>query len=361
MKPMRTRWAVAALVATVSCVPALAARDPGFAMSEQERHQALERAGLDPSAIVDPIAVSDDLRELAGSVAGEGTVRDRLARLQAHLFDPKAYVFDYETRRTLTAVEAYEAKSGNCVSFTNLFIALGRALDIPVYASVAFTERNEEEFDDLVVLNSHIVATYTDLRGVLVFDFERRRQSLPVGYRPVNDAWLTAAYHNNLGVERLLAGDLDGAQLLLEVATALAPRFEDALTNLAVVYRRQGDIAAAIDTHLLALLVEPHDRAVRENLNAIYALLARDGETATGLLGQGDRELMEGRPGSALRFYRRAAREAPDNADPLVRAARAQVVKGRVGGAKRSLRKALELEPGHPEATRLLAGLERDL
>jgi len=360
MTRKRTRWIVAVLVAMVFSTPGLAAKRPPLAMSAEQRREALERAGLDPSTLVDPLAVDDELREMALNVAGEGTARERLIRLQAHLFDPDRYVFDYETRRTLTAAEAYEARRGNCVSFTNLFIALGRSVDIPVHASVALTERSEEELDDLVILNSHLVATFPDRQRVLVFDFERRRKSVPFGYRAIDDAWLTAVYFNNVGVESLLAGDLDGARQSLETATTLAPRFVDPWTNLAVVYRRQGDTEAALDTHLLALLLEPNDPAVRDNLNVIYSVLARERSANTGLLGQADTELTEGRPTAALRLYRRAASENRQSAEPHVGAARALVVKGRVRGAIKALRRALELEPGHPEARRLLEGLEPD-
>jgi Flp pilus assembly protein TadD len=354
-KPIR--WCAAVLAVSALCAPVFAAKRPQLALSADERRAAVERAGLDPSSFTDPLAVTDELRDMARRVAGEGSERERLIRLQAHLFDPANYVFDYETRRTLTAVEAHEAGRGNCVSFTNLFIALGRALDIPVHASVAFTDRSEEAIDDLVIVNSHLVATYPDRQRLLVFDFERRQKIVPIGYRAIDDAWLTAVYLNNLGVESLVAGDLDDAREWLEAAVELAPEFVDALTNLAVVYRRSGDADAALDTHLLALRLAPNDPAVRGNLNAIYSILARERDPNSGLLGKADEELMGGRPTQALRLYRRAANADREDAEPHLGAARALIVKGRIKGATKTLRRALELEPGNPEAARLLAGL----
>ena len=59
----------------------------------------------------------------------------------------------------------------------------------------------------------------------------------------------------------------------------------------------------------------------------------------------------------ALRLYRRAANADREDAEPHLGAARALIVKGRIKGATKTLRRALELEPGNPESARLLAGL----
>lgn len=68
----------------------------------------------------------------ARAAAGEGTDRERLKSLQQFLFDEERFPFEYETRGTYGAQEAFRLRRGNCVSFTSLFIALGRSLGIPL-------------------------------------------------------------------------------------------------------------------------------------------------------------------------------------------------------------------------------------
>ena len=250
----------------------------------------------------------------------------------------------------------------NCVSFTNLFIALARSLGSDAHAALAFGIPDKEMVGELILVSSHLVATVRDNKGRTIYDFQLNRSGVLVGYQPIDDLRLTAIYLNNRGVENLLSENLDSARNYLEASVRLVPDFADAYSNLAVVYRRQGNLDRARDTYILALGVDPGNTSIHNNLLVLYSMLVgerRVTSEAEQLLLEGDQELSLGRVTPALAFYRRATQLEPASAPAHVAAARALLVKGQIRKALKSLRRALEADPDNADALRLMTGLDR--
>src|SRR5262245_40761813 len=96
---------------------------------------ALTKRGIDPALVENPIAQTPEIRAAAESFSGRGGgTGDQLKRIQTALFDTSRFTFDYDSMLTETAAEALSAARGNCVSFTNLFIALARSRGFRVSA-----------------------------------------------------------------------------------------------------------------------------------------------------------------------------------------------------------------------------------
>ena len=222
---------------------------------------------------------------------------------------------------------------------------------------------------DLVIVNSHVVAVVPFAAGRAVFDFDQNREMRPIEYRIIGDLQLTAIYLNNLGAERLIAGDADGAISYFIDATRLTPDFAAAHRNLGVAYQRSGDLEAALDATLLSIYYEPQDLSTRTNLLGLFAASTRararderlegDESPVSELLEAGDRALSKGETAAAWKHYREAHELDENEPDVHVALARVQLFRGRLRGALRNLRAAVQLEPGHPEANRLLRGLDR--
>ncbi len=348
---------------------------PGLLTDSQWR-QALAERGVGAGGLQNPLLASEAMRREAQRAAGGGSTLEQLGRLQKHLFDESRFVFDYFARETRAAAEAFETRRSNCVSCTNLFIALARSLDIPVQAALAQVPRQTETLGDLVVVNSHIVALYRHSKGRTVYDFDRNRGQRPLGYQSIGDLELTAIYLNNLGAEKLIARQAAAAIRFFEDAARLAPDLAASHLNLGVALERQGEVGAALDAYLLALQIEPRDLSTRNNLRNLFSRMAEGrrgpsgdpgGESgedpehrdAANLLARGDLELAAGRSASAFKHYRQALRLDRSRADPYVALARAELLKGRVGRARKRLETALHLDPQHVDARRLLTGLEQ--
>src|SRR5258706_6247492 len=79
--------------------------------------KALEKRGIDPTLVDDPIAITPEIKTAANAMAGGGggTV-DQLKRLQNALFDTARFTFYYDAGLTESAAQALAAGRGNCVA-----------------------------------------------------------------------------------------------------------------------------------------------------------------------------------------------------------------------------------------------------
>jgi Flp pilus assembly protein TadD len=369
---MKARLAVlAVLLAGALAASGCRSSSPGTALqlSPERWRAAVAARGVDPGDVPMPMYVSPEIRLVAEQLAGPGDDRERLRRLQAALLDRKSYAFEYDTIATFTASEAFAARRGNCVSFTNLFIAFGRAMGIPLQAGLVFRRARSEREGDLVMVYNHMVAVHPKGRTNTVYDFYMTRDGTPVDLRLIDDIAVAAISASNRGVEALRAADLEKAHVLLERATKLDPTLPDLLSNLGIVKWRQRDTDGALATFRQGLAIDPHRPALLHNLAALYieqgrrtearaALAAANTRDASSYLFvvQGDLELAGGNSKEALRAYRRAHRENPKLVEPLLGIARTEKALGNDAAARRALRKAEKLRPDDAQVRSLLEG-----
>jgi tetratricopeptide (TPR) repeat protein len=357
---MSRLWAAAAVVLVL---PVAGCASGGA--DHQSWLREVRRLGLDPNEVIDPVAYSEEMAEVARVAAGEGSERERLRRLQELLADGERFPFDYEPTATYGAEETYRLRRGNCVSFTSLFVALGRALGIPLRAAlIAHGEAEREE--DVVVVNNHMVAALRRPGGLTIYDFARERDRPISGLMLIDDVWLSAVYLNNWGTEKLRRGQVQEATEDLELAIRLAPGFTAPYGNLGVARRMGGDPEGALDVYRRALEIDADNPTILNNLASLYRSLGREEEAAAALraadlsgatpfvlIARGDLELAQGDLRKALRLYRRAHRTAPDLPEPLVAIARLELERERPHAARRALDGALERDPANAGAKRL--------
>jgi Flp pilus assembly protein TadD len=316
-----------------------------------------------------PMYISPEIKAAAEHLGGPGEDRERLRRLQAALLDRKSYAFEYDTVATFTASEAFAFRRGNCVSFTNLFIAMGRALGIPLQAALVFRRSRSERQGDLVMIYNHMVAVYQKTRFRTVYDFYQTRDETQMDMRLIDDIGVAAISASNRGIEALRSGDLAAAHTFLERATKLEPTLPDLHSNFGIVRWKQGDGNGALAAFREGLDLDPHRPALLNNLAAFYIEQGRRTEARAALAAastgdasaylfvvQGDLELAGGNTKGALKAYRRAHREEPKLVEALLGIARAEKALGNGAAARRALRKAEKLRPGDSEVRSLLEG-----
>lgn len=145
--------------------------------------------------------------------------------------------------------------------------------------------------------------------------------------------------HNLLGDIARNAGDADAAILDYRAALALDDTFNLARIGLARALAASGDFAAADQTIADAETREPQARGLPEARAEIA--LARGDQAA------------------AVVQYLIAAERSPVDPAPLARAGALELALGQSDAAIGHLNEALDLDPGHAEALRLLGGAYR--
>lgn len=355
-RPLAAAVLTAVAVGCAARVPAL--HDPD-AWSRAVRHR-----GLDPDAVSNPIGVTPVIAEAARAMGGRGTPLEILDNLQEALFFGSRMTFDYESTATLTAGEALAAGRGNCVAFTNLFIALGRARGIQVRGALIELQDRSERRGDLVFVNNHVVAVYPHTSGITVYDFYRQRSEFVSQIRLLDDLELAAIYANNRGALELQRSNPAGAAAAFETTVRLWPDFSRAYANLGVARRRLGDADGAFEAYRRALRDAPRDPTVLGNLAALYTSLGKEGEAKAALAAadlrgatpwllvvRADLELAEGNVDEAARLYRKAARQAPGLAEAFFGLARAEEARGNERASRQARERAEALIKGPiPEA-----------
>jgi tetratricopeptide (TPR) repeat protein len=360
-----------AVIASLLLVGGCASASRSLVNLSPERWEEEVRArGIDPREVPNPLQVTETMRKEAERLAGWGTNERRLEQLQLALFDQGEFPFSYEIRTTLTAAEAFHRRQGNCLSFTNLFIALGRSIGVPVSMGLVLRVRSSEKEGDLIVVNNHVIALYNTEGSRRYYDFDRSRRERPADLRELDDLWITALYLNNRGADELRAGHPEAAQKFFGNAVKLAPGFGFAWGNLGVARRRLADVDGALEAYRRALELDPENPTILSNLSGMFRSLGRDDEARTALeaarmsgasahvlIVRGDVELSQGRIDDALKFYRKARRMAPNLPDAYVAIARAELARSRPAAARKSLDRAIRLDPDNQYALSLRASL----
>ncbi len=270
----------------------------------------------------------------------------------------------YSLTPTRNAVETFQTKQGNCLSFVNLFVGVAREQGLsPFYVEVTdYQKWNHRE--GMVVSQGHIVAGMY-LEGELkTYDFLPFRPKAYKAFNPIDDLRAAAHYYNNLGAEALMAGDLEKAKGLLAIATGIAPGFDKALNNMGVCLARGGDDEGALAYYQKGLAIDPDNAMLLTNLTRLYQQTGRAAEAEqllTRLEGsnaanpfffiyQGEMALSRGESGKALDYMVRALREDSELPEVHVGFVKVYVALGDLEKARHHLERALKLDATNQDA-----------
>jgi tetratricopeptide (TPR) repeat protein len=192
---------------------------------------------------------------------------------------------DYDTAHTRDAAEAFDARSGNCLSLVILTAAMAKQLGIPVQYQSVFVEETWSRSQGLTFYDGHVNISLRPTKssgrisnlgasesGIMTIDFVSPEFLDGRRARIIGEQTIVAMFLNNRSAEALAAGRLDDAYWNAREAIVQEPRFTGAYNTLAVVYRRKGEIARA--ERLLARLLEDEPNNVVTLTNMV--LVKRD-------------------------------------------------------------------------------------
>ena len=195
---------------------------------------------------------------------------------------------EYDPHITHTARETFHSYTGNCLSFTNLFVALAREAGLDVKFQMVDIPPEWLGNERLVILNNHInVRVRTKQRRDYVVDFNIDDYKGNYPKRLVSDDYALALYYSNMAVKYLTEGDNAKTFAYLRKSIQTYPRIPGPWINLGVLYSRHGAYDEAEAAYRKALKLDHSNKSALTNLASLF-------ET------KGDRE--------AANFYQRRVR-----------------------------------------------------
>jgi Tfp pilus assembly protein PilF len=328
---------------------------------------AVESLSIDPAVdplAVDPLALTVEMRRFADSHAGEEMTRKaRLLGLHEGIFDPDDGLgITYGSAATHTAAGTFDARSGNCLSFTFLFVALARHAGLSAYFVEVDQVMGWSQRGDLGLSHWHMFVEVEIDNAVVQVDFlpwsDRRYRT----QRRIDETRAQAHYHSNMGAEALTRGEVDRALEHFDRALQLDASFSPARVNRAVAHRRAGEPEKA-ETDLLDVLTEePSHEVAATNLASLYLGLGREDDARRWLRQRdaflarnpfhhfrlGMQALQDGAFDTARAHFKRAIARQPNEPLFFEHLATAYLRLGESRRGRASLRRALYL-PDEPE------------
>ena len=273
--------------------------DPVLAGNEWVREVQNYRATLpidhpDQGELV--LAISDEMREIVTTQFALKGKHEATKDLAYWLLDKQGRNMSYDVNASLTPIQAFEQRRGNCLSFTLLLAALTHELGIEL-------EFNAVDIPNTWGLDSELgMIYYRHVNGVL--DAFGRRQIFDLAmdlYDPgypqhfISKDQALALLQNNKAMALLKNGELGREHLdqsesqtntwgenadnentmpqvihAMKLAISLSPSNPDLWVNLGVVMKRAGQFQEAETAFLYSLALDKNSAPAASNLEYFY-------------------------------------------------------------------------------------------
>jgi Tfp pilus assembly protein PilF len=316
------------------------------------------------------MAVSEPMRhylrhELAPLLKRLGPVQG----LATAMTQPHWLQLRYDASRTRTAAQAFESRSGNCLSLVILSAALARELGLQAYFQEVLTDELWSRQAGLYVASGHVNLTLGrprlgetrgyDANRAITIDFLPPAEAQALRTRPLNERSLLAMFMNNRAAEALAEPDLDKAYAWARAAVQQDPGLLSAYNTLAVVYLRHGQPEAAEFALRHLLGAEPgHTQALSNMVLALRALGRPDEAQATAaqlrrlekvapfeFYNLGMAALRAGDAQTAREWLLKELARDPDDHELHFALAQAEWALGHADAAQQALTQAMRLSP----------------
>ncbi len=330
----------------------------------------------------DILALSPEIEEFLDQRVRSDQPRGAVVRsLMDALFGKNGVDILYGNLETKTAVETFETGSGNCLSFTVLFVAMARHVGLTAHFQEVMEILSWDRKGEVAVNNRHMFAEVETPTGLLQVDFlpgvEKRYRAV----RRIDEQRVLAHYFNNLGAEALAEEDWDRSFELLSKALEADENFAPAWVNRGVAHRLLGRHEEAEHAYLEALRIDPQEISAAANLATLYRKQGDDRKARPYLkrarrherrnpfhhFRLGLQAANQDRNRDAVVYLQRAIRRLPEDALFRLELAQLYARMGKRRAAERQVARAVALAvPGeeleHVEilAREIRAGLEQN-
>src|SRR5947208_1711418 len=225
----------------------------------------------------DVFALSEEMKryletEMAGRLLNKGLQKGLIDALYSH----NQLRLDYDAAITRNAAQAFEARSGNCLSLVIMTAAFAKALGLSVEYHSAFIEPSWSRVGGMYFLSGHVnltlggrstgARTIYDAGELMTVDFLPAAELRGLRTWIIPEQTIVAMYMNNRAAESLVGGRLNDAYWWARAALGQDPEFLSAYNTLGVIYLRHGDSPQAERVLGYVLEREPGNAQALSNL-----------------------------------------------------------------------------------------------
>jgi tetratricopeptide (TPR) repeat protein len=218
-------------------------------------------------------------RFVADSVGNTGVPIVKFRRLLRSLVEEGYFESTYEPETTRTAAETFEDKAGNCLSYTNMFIALVRELGLDARYQVVDVPPTWDADAGYLIRYSHVnvLVKGFSIEGMYRDDFSVDfNEVLPEEDQPkkeISDREATALFYANRSIQLMRAEQDREAFTYIRKALELDPDNANLWINLGAFYAKQKAYTEAIGAYEIALHHDRNHRGAISGLGRAHELL----------------------------------------------------------------------------------------
>jgi tetratricopeptide (TPR) repeat protein len=245
---------------------------------------------IDKAAI---FALSDEMLAYVKAEFGHLRAQEDPRRSLLEALNNRRLKLTYDAGVTRNAAQAFEAKSGNCLSLVLMTAAFAKHLNLPYSFQEVNADATYSRSADLLTASGHVNLVLERLNNQTQFHPAKRTELivdfLPPGElrgqvsRNIEEATVVAMYLNNRAAEQLAAGQLDEAYRWAREAVLQDGGFAPAINTLAVVYLRRQHLPQAEFALRHLLVLQPDNTAAWSNLVIVLQRAGRDAEAQLAL------------------------------------------------------------------------------
>ena len=245
--------------------------ETNFIEDEEIRRLIIDQDS-DNYAEIDPLYISDEVKQFIDAyIDPRDNDEERVDKLQDLLYGEDHLFVQYSDKKTHTAMEAFNAREGNCLSVMNLYIAMARYAEVDANFQTVDVQPSWDMRGDLLVLSQHINATgRITIRRRYVVDFTPEIALQQLTSEVVTDQDARALYFNNLGVEAMIAGQAEQALRYFKNSLFLNSESSIGWNNIGSAYSRLGNDQFAEYSYRAAFNRDASNATAINNLAKFY-------------------------------------------------------------------------------------------
>lgn len=223
-----------------------------------------------PDSAEKVLAISEQVRNEIQNLFGHLSQKQTAYALANWVISKKGLALSYKVDATLTPLQTYQQRQGNCLSYSLLLTQLGKALGVKIHMNSVDIPDTWSMQDDTLSFYRHVNVVYKTLGDSHVFDFTPGASDARYPQKLLDEQQALALFFNNRALDHLRLNDHEQATHYIKLATSLSSDNPDIWTNAGAILKRKKSTLRAKEALLFALTLDSGHVVAASQLERLY-------------------------------------------------------------------------------------------